>query len=420
MSNALAKELRVIWSELAADTDMKCTISNLVSQQNKFDMGDQEGERSGDTAYIPKPYRFNVQNGYESSDSDFQDLIDRMVVITRNGVKRVLFKTDSFQNRDGRITEQGKNALMRDIRNAIDLTVYKELLLHSTQISTSDGKFTFQDAIAMENRMYNAGLGGYAKNALLSNTDYLEVAGVLGSNQYDSERTTTALEKAQIPPLATFDTMRSDYTLKLPAFTTPVGMAVDGDQTYVVSTYNTPGDKNSGFKNPNQQVLKVKATDTIDVSGMVGSKISRDGGFAIDPETRSETDDLLTHSIVAVDNTNKTITIEPPIVGLDDNSPYSNCSTSAKDDDALTILNSKTSNPSIFWIPEAITIVPGNIMTPDEGMSVAQAVTGQGLPMELISEGDFHKGGRKFKGVVYFDVVATCPEYIFAHLSSQA
>lgn len=418
MSNAFAKELRIMWSELAADTDIKCTISNLFVQQNKFDMGTEEGERSNDTAYIPKPYRFNVQDGYESSDADFQDLIDRMIVVTRNGVKRVLFKTEAFQNRDGRITEQGKAALMRDIRNAIDLTCYNELLKHASQINTSSGKFTFQDAIAMENRMYNAGLGGYSKNALLSNTDYMQVANVLGANQYDSSRTTTALEKAMLPDLATFTTMRSDYTLKLDGVTTPAGFAVDGDQTYVVSTYNTPGDKNSGFKNPNQQVLKVKATATVDVSGFVGSKISRDGGFAIDPETRSATDSLLTHTIVAVDNTNKTLTIEPPIIGGD--SPYANCSTDAKADDALTILNKNTCNPSIFWIPEAITIVPGVIMTPDEGLSVATAVTEQGLPMELISEGDFHKGGRKLKGVVYFDVVATNPEYIFAHLSNQS
>jgi len=420
MSNALAKELRVMWAELAADTNISCTISKLVTQQNRFDMGDQEGERSDDTAYIPKPYRFNVQEGYESSDSDFQDLIDRMIVVTRNGVKRVLFKTEAFQNRDGRITEQGKNALKRDLRNAIDLSVYQELMLHASQVNTSDSAFTFQDAIEMENRMYNAGLGGYSKNALLSNTDYKEVAGVLGANQYDASRTTNALERAMLPDLATFTTMRSDYTLKLAGVATPAGMAVDGDQTYIVSTYNTPGDKNSGFKNPNQQVLKLKATATVNVSGLKGSKISRDGGFALDPETREETDDLMTHTIVAVDNVNKTVTIEPPIIGKDGGSPYANCSTDAKDDDAVSIVNAKTSNPSLFWIPEAITIVPGNIMTPDEGMSVAQATSEQGLPMELISEGDFHKGGRKFKGVVYFDVVATNPEYIFAHLSNQA
>tara|TARA_R100000951_G_scaffold108001_1_gene103891 strand:- start:1228 stop:2484 length:1257 start_codon:yes stop_codon:yes gene_type:complete len=417
MSNALAKELRVMWAELAADTDINCTISKKIVSENRFDMGDQEGERSDDTAYIPKPYRFNTQDGYESSDSDFQDLIDRMIVVTRNGVKRILFKTDAFQNRDGRITEQGKKALMRDIRNAIDLTCYQTALLHSSQVNVSTGKFTFQDAIEMENRMFNAGLGGYQKNALLSNVDYKEVANILGANQYDAARTTNALERAMIPDLATFSTMRSDYTLKLPGVATPAGFAVDGNQTYIVSTYNTPGDKNSGFKNPNQQVLKVKATSTVDVSGMVGSKISRDGGFATDPETRNATDDLLTHTIVAVDNVNKTLTVEPPIVsGV---SPYKNCSTNATDDDALTILNKVTSSPSLFWIPEAITIVPGNIMTPDEGMSVAQATTEQGLPMELISEGDFHKGGRKFKGVIYFDVVATNPEYMFAHLSNQ-
>ena len=100
-------------------------------------------------------------------------------------------------------------------------------------------------------------------------------------------------------------------------------------------------------------------------------------------------------------------------------SPYANVSTEATDDDALTILNNTASNPSVFWVPEAVCIIPGNIMTPDEGMVVAQAVTEQGLPMELISEGDFHAGGRKFKGVIYFDVCITNPEYVFAHLSGQ-
>lgn len=419
MSNAFAKELRIAWDEISADTNINCTISKKIIAENRFDMGDQDGERSDDTAYIPKPYRFNVQDGYESQDSDFQDLIDRMIVVTRKGVKRVLFKTEAFQNRDGRVTEQGKIALRRDIRNAIDLTVYQHLLLHASQINTSTGKFTFQDAIEMENKMYNSGLGGYNKNALLSNTDYKEVANVLGANQYDANRTTTALERAMIPDLATFSTMRSDYTLKLPGVKTPAGMGVDGDQTYIVSTYNTPGDKASGFKNPNQQQLKVKATSTIDVSGMVGSKITRAGGFALDPETRNATDDLLSHTIVAVDNVNKLLTIEPPIIGTA-NSPYRNCTTDAKNDDAITIVNKTTCNPSLFWIPEAITIVPGNVMTPDEGLSIAQSTTENGIPMELISVGDFHKGGRKFKGLVYFDVVATNPEYIFAHLSGQA
>ena len=253
MSNAIAKELRIMWSDLAADTDMTCTVSKLIAQENKFDMGDQEGERSDDTAYIPKPYRFNVQDGYASQDSDFQDLIDRMIVIPRNGVKRILFKTEAFQNRDGRITEQGKKAMMRDIRNAIDLTVYQEMVLHASQIETSTGAFSFQDAIGMENRMFNAGLGGYSKNALLSNTDYMGVASVLGANQYDAARTTGAMEKAMLPDLATFKTMRSDYTLKLDGVATAAGFAVDGTQAYVVSTYNTPGNKQSGFKNPNQQ-----------------------------------------------------------------------------------------------------------------------------------------------------------------------
>lgn len=418
MSNELAKQLRIVWDEIAADTDINCTISKLIIQQNRFDMGDEDGERSDDTAYLPKPYRFNVQDGYESTDGDFQDLVDRMIVISRNGVKRVLFKTDAFQNRDGRITEQGKMALKRDIRNAIDLTVYNQVLLHSSQVMTSDAAFTFDDAIKMENRMYNAGLGGYSKNALLSNNDYAGVAGVLGANQYDANRTTNALERAMIPNLATFNTMRSDYTLKLKGVATPAGFAVDGDQTYIVSTYNTPGDKSSGFKNPNQQTLKVKATATVNVTGMVGSKISRAGGLALDPETRSETDDLMTHTVVAVDNVNKTLTIEPPIIGA--GNAYSNCATDAKDDDELVILNAKDSAPSLFWIPEAVTIVPGNIMTPDDSITVANAITENGIPMELISEGDFHKGGRKFKGVVYFDVVATNPEFMFAHLSNQA
>ena len=417
MSNEFGKDIKVMWAQLAADTNINCVLSKLIATENTFYMGEQDGERSNDTAYIPKPYRFNVQDGYESSDSDFQDLIDQFIVVTRNGVKRILFKTEAFQNRDGRVTEQGKMALMRDIKNALDLTVYETVALHASQVITSDGEFTFQDAIALENAMFNAGLGGYKKNLLLSNTDYAGVASVLGANQYDSKRTTDALERAMLPPLATFSTMRSDYVLNAPHMATPPGFAVDGNQTYVVSTYNTPGDKNSGFKNPNTQVLKVKATSTVDVSGMKGMKISRAGGNSVDPETKSNTGSLLTHTVIAVDNVNKTLTIEPPIISGD--SPYKNCTSNANDDDALTIVSAKPCNPSYAWVPEAITIVPGLIQTPDDGLTIAQAATDQGLPMELIQEGDFHKGGRKFKGVLYFDVVATNPEMIFAHYSKQ-
>lgn len=422
MANELSQAIKVAWAEIAAEVDMGCTLSKLIIQQNEFDMGDEEGQRNGDTVYLPKPYRFIAQDGYESTDSDFQDLIDQNIAITRQGKKRVLFKTAAFQNRDGRVTSQGLKAMKKTIRDAIDLTVYEMALLHASQVQTSTGAFEFQDAIDMENLMYNSGLGGYSKNALLSNTDYRGVANVLGANQYDASRTTNALERAMIPDLATFQTMRSDYTLTLPGVTTPAGFAVDGNQAYVVSTYNTPGDPSSGFKNPNQMSLKVKATSTVDVSGMVGCKITRANGFRVDPNTRAEGDTLLTHTVVAVDNSNKILTIEPPIIGLNNASgpAYANCSADALADEDLVILNEKPCNPSLFWIPEAITIIPGNIETPSAGLEIAQAQTENGIPMELISVGDFDNGGLKHKGVVYFDVVVTQPEFVFCHLSGQS
>ena len=98
--------------------------------------------------------------------------------------------------------------------------------------------FAFDDAISAEVLMLNRGLGAYDKKLFLSNTDYSKVAKDLGTNQYNEKGVVLdALTKATIPNLATFDTMRSDYLINLPANVT-AGLVINGNQSHTVATYD--------------------------------------------------------------------------------------------------------------------------------------------------------------------------------------
>ena len=130
----------------------------------------------------------------------------------------------------------------RDLANVIDLVSYQTMIDSASMVQTSASAFDYQQAIDAETLMLNRGFGAYDKKLFLSNRDYSKVAKDLGQNQYYGRDGVPldALSRAKIPDLATFDTMRSDYLLSLPA-PTPAALTITSDQAHTVETYDANG-----------------------------------------------------------------------------------------------------------------------------------------------------------------------------------
>ena len=422
MANELAhNKMCTLWEEAVASTDMKMTVSKGLDTYNMSgeaelgrasDSSDNSNDAGSDREYIPQDYRFNVQEGIVSSDADFQDVVERMVPVNRGQARRALARISAKDLRDPTIRKRVADGFARDLANSVDSFCYQRMMNHATMAITSDSPFSYGLATDAEVEMLNYGLGGYDKKLLLSNTDYARVAKDLGQNQYYGPNGTpaNALEKASIPNLATFDTMRSDYLINL-AGNSATGLTVNGEQSHTVATYD-----DAGFYLDNR-FMNLSVTGATPTTLPVGTKFTIAGVNFIHPETRQDTGKLLTLTVVGAGT--GSVSVSPAIVT---DGPYRNASAPAAAGAAITILNTTTSAPSLFYTPESTVLIPGRLPIPSDSGAVTsvEASTEQGLPMRMSYTYDFHTEMFEMKGLVFFDCQVVLPNQVGAILSNQA
>jgi len=401
--------MATLWEEVVEATDLNATLSKDL---DTFDFSDLDGERSDDTTHIPMELRYEVQDGYVSVEGDIQDNIERLIPVNRDKSKRVLTSISTKALRDPAKRAKAAKGMARELRNAIDITCYQTMINEASLVISSASAFDYADPIDAELLMLNNGLGGFDKKLFLSNKHYGNVAKDLGQNQYYGKDgiPADALTKAKLPMLATFDTMRSDYLINLPANAT-TGLAINGDQSHTVATY----DSNDFYLDNRSMTLAI--TGVTDGNFPVGTKFTITGVNALNPETREDSGDLQTFTVKAVNGAGSSI-VQPSIV-ID--GPYKNCSAQAADAAAISIINIASSNPTLFYTPESTCIVPGRLPVPaDAGsVNVVEATTEQGLPMRMTYTYDFHNEVFKMKALVFFDVQVVQPSMLGVILDNQ-
>lgn len=418
MANQLAHDLMcALWDETAETTGMKMALSRDLE---KWEMGsDSNSDRASDSTgnsnasgsdreYIPQEYRFEVQDGIVSTDGDFQDLVDRMIPVNRGKSKRVLASIDAKGLRDPQRRAKVAQGFARDIANAVDLLCYQTMINSATMVIQNASAFSFQQGIDAEVLMLNYGLGAYDKKLFLANNDYAQVAKDLGQASRET-MVNDAWSRAQIPDLATFDTMRSDYLVNLP-LSSAVGVTINGLQEHTVATY----DANDFYLDNRSMTLNMTGATTANMP--VGTKFTVAGVNFIHPETREDTGELLTFTVITASN--GAPVVQPAIVAT---GPYRNASAAAADTSAVTVLNIAKSNPTLFYTPESTVLVPGRLPVPSDGAGVTaiDATTEQGLPMRMTYWYDPHNEKFNMKALVFFDVQVVYPNQVGAILSNQ-
>lgn len=421
MANEFAHDkMCTLWEKAAETTGIKQTLSKDL---NTWIMGgDANADRAADASdnsvgagnsdreYIPQEYRFETQDGIVSSDSDFQDIVDRMIPVNRSKSKRILATIDAKGLRDPQVRNKVAEGFARDIANAIDVDAYQTMINQASMVVTNASDFDWQTGVDAEVLMLNRGLGMYDRKAYLSNRHYSKVAKELGN--YSRETfTAEAITRAKIPDLATFDTMRSDYLLTL-AGNTSTGLAINGDQSHTVSTY----DANDDFYLDNRY-MDLSVTGATPTTMPVGTKFTIAGVNALNPETRTDNGELQTFTVVTTGT--GSVKVAPAIVV---SGPYANCSALAADTSAVTILNIASTNPSLFYTPESTVIVPGRLPIPNDagGVRSIEATTEQGLPMRMSYWYDGHAEKFIMKALVYYDIQVVYPWMVGAILDKQA
>lgn len=417
MTNSFAHDkMCTLWEEVAETTGMRMTLSKDLNVYNMSDMAnkDQTGDGNdtnfgagSDREYIPQDYRFEAKEGITTSDSDFQAITDRMIPVNRALSFNIPASIDAkgLQN-PSRIASVAKG-FARDIANKIDTICYQKMIEQSTMFVKSDAKFDFTAGIDAETLLLNRGLSAYDRKLFLSNKHYSSVAKELGQASREVF-TADALSRAQIPDLATFNTMRSDYLINVAGNAT-TGLTVNGNQSHTVATYDT-----DGFYLDNRS-MPLAVTGATAVKVPVGTKLTIAGVNAVHPETRTDTGELMTFTVIKTGA--GSVTIQPAIVK---DGPYQNVTAEAADSAAITVLNAKADAPSLFYTPESTVIVPGRVPVIGDGVKTQTLTTENGIPMTMVYWYDGHNMRYNMKAVVNFDVQVVYPEQLGSIYANQA
>ncbi|MGL4756209.1 MAG: P22 phage major capsid protein family protein [Aeromonadaceae bacterium] len=418
MANSFAHDkMCTIWEQAAETTGMNMTLSKDLETYTMSDMANKDrtgnasntnfGSGNGDREYIPQEYRFEVKNGIETTDADFQDVIDRMIPVNRIRSFNVPATIKAKELQDPQRIKKVADGFARDIANKIDTVCYQTMIEQATMFVSVANKFTFEAGIDAETLMLNRGLSKFNRKLFLSNKHYAAVAKDLGAASRDV-LVQDALSRAKIPDLATFDTMRSDYLLNLAGNTT-ANITVNGNQSATVATFGA-----DGFYKDNRS-MTLALTNATTANMPVGTKFTIAGVNAVHPETRQDTGSLMTFTVIAA--ANGAPIVQPAIVV---SGPYQNCTAQAATGNAVVILNKNTDAPSLFYTPESTVIVPGVVPVIGDGVKTMTLTTENGIPMTMVYWYDGHKMQYNMKAVFNFDVQVVYPNMLGMIMANQA
>jgi len=413
MANSFSKDkMATLFEETAETTSLNLSLSKSLDTYD-MDMDADKGRTSdsngADTVWIPQETRFTVTDGFASTAGNEQDIVDRNIPVRRNKAKHIFTRIGTKDLRDPMRLERAKKGMAKDIAIAVDTAAYETMRNRANMTLSLTGDFSYDDAILAESKMLNAGLGRYDKKLCLSIPHYNKVQKDLQPASRDV-MVSDALTRAKVPPLSTFETMRAEYINNLAANGT-TGLTINGDQSHTVSTYDA---SNEFYLDNRQMTLAITGATAANMPA--GTKFTIAGVNALNPESKTDTGELQTFTVVnAVD---AAPVISPAIV-ID--GPYANCTAQAATGVAVTIINIANNAASLFYTPESTFIVPGILPVAAEagGVNTFNGVTDNGIPMRMTMWWDPHAEALNIKTVIYFDIAVVHPEQVGVILDVQ-
>lgn len=221
MANQLAKDIEIMFENYVEGFEAACVVSRNAK---KFRSGDTAMQRAGDVLYRPQHYHMNIEEGLDLSGKTPTALVQRLVPSVFKEPKNILYTLDAREMRDPEHkTEAGRAAGMR-LAAQIDSDLISMVTQRATNVITmadsttgSQGRDLWNCAAGIDATMTAIGVPqGINRRSFWNPFNYKDLAGELGHRAYAQGATLTAYEKAQIPPVASFDSYKTDISGRLP------------------------------------------------------------------------------------------------------------------------------------------------------------------------------------------------------------
>jgi hypothetical protein len=422
MSNAFNKEERVLFENQLEGFSDNLNATQLIA---KFTPGDPMMIRTGDVIWRPVPYIGRSYDGTDASNN-FNDATQMSIPATIGFAKHSTALMDATELRDAlqenRLGEAAKQKLASDINVAILRMIAEQSTLVVAQSTAPTG---FDDVALCDSLLNEVGIPGDSRYLALSSRAYNSMASNLASRQTMAGKPTSAYEKAYVGTVASFETYKLDYGIRLPA--------AAGGASLTISTLNTAGNyytpvatsvaTTGEVSNVDNRYQTVTVSSTTNV--VAGDCFTIAAVNAVHHITKEDTGQLKTFRVMkVVDSTH--LVISPPIisnqVASDASTRYQNCVVNTKaSNSAIDFLNSvNTPSVSAFWYKDAFELLPGRYIVPtDAGAAVMRGTTEQGIELVMQKFYDINTMKTKYRWDIRFGLCCKQPEMAGLLLFSQ-
>lgn len=404
----LLKDLEIMFGDYVDGYDSACVLSKEAATTYPEP---QMMQRAGDVFYRPQSYNTSVVTGLDISAASDSDIIQRAVPTVFRQPDNVKYSLDAKELRDPETrAATGKAAALRlaaEVENNLSATVTAQASIFVRKV----GAFTWDDGLTAEAQMLQKGIGlGSRRKLFLNPTDYAAVARDLGNRAYIGDLSKTAYERAQVPPIAGFETFRTDISNNIVTTGTVTGTTINGNQSFTPTamTGDLPTDNRRMVLNvAGANIANIKAGDTFTVAGINACHVIN----------KTDTGNPLTFRVISVAGGGANLTVTPAIVV---SGPYQNATAQAANGAALTFLNNSTRPANIFWNQGSVALDYGRLAFPTgEGVQVMTATTKQGVPLIMSYMFDQMRGKTNIRFTTLYATTVLDPEQCGIILANQ-
>lgn len=413
MANSFSKEERVAFELILEGFHDQLVLSKAAHIYNTDQV---TMERTSDVIWRPQPYISQSFDGMDQT-ANFRDYTQLAVPATIGYSKSVPWKMTAKDLRDAlqeqRLGQSARQKLASDINVAVTNVACLQGTLVVKRTSAASG---FDDVALCEAIMNEQGVDMDDRYLALSTRDYNGMASNLqtASRSFGNNKSDDAFERAHVGRVASFDTLKLDYTRRITAAaggSITISTADAGLNYYIPKATSTAATGERNNVDNRYQTVTVSATAGV----VAGDCFTIAGVEAVHHITKQPTGQLKTFRVISVTN-GTTMVISPPIISDQVANPasaiYKNVEVTSKSATAaITWLNTAAGYINPFWHKDAIEILPGRYAVPaDAGTAVMRASTEQGIELVMQKWYDINTMDIKYRVDTLFGVCNKQPE----------
>jgi len=415
VANSFSKEERVAFESLLEGFQDALVLSRNVAT---FNTDQTMMERTNNVIWRPMPY---ISVSYAGTDmsGNFDDYTQLTVPATIGFSRSVPWVMTATELRDslqeGRLGDAAKQKLASDINVAIMNVAALQGSIFVKRPAAASG---FDDVAEIEARMNEKGVMDNDRYLALSTRDYNGMASDLAkaSRSFGNDISDSALRRAYVGRLASFETYKLDYAVRKVAAAGGAGLQIStlpaaGNYWVPKATTTAATGETSNVDNRFQTV-----TVSSSASVVAGDAFTIANVFDVHAITKQSTGVLKTFRVISVPAGGTTLVISPPIIsnqgGSDAEAQYQNCTIPTTSATAgITFQNTVTGSMNPFWQKDALEILPGRYAVPsDAGVAAMRAATDQGIELVMTKQYDINTMKTKYRLDTLYGVVNKQPE----------